>query len=915
MKTRRHTWLFAASSAAALLASASQASAQDRADEDIGSDPAAPAPDETGEAIVVTGSRVIREGYSAPSPTTIVGAEQIEAAAPGNIADYLNTLPALPGSATTRQGNNSISAGTTGMNRLDLRGIGTNRTLVLVSGRRFVGSTLGGDVDVNAIPNALIERIEVVTGGASAVYGSDAVAGVVNFVLDEDFTGLEGEAQYGESRYGDAEQYRFELAFGAPFADGRGHFLIAGEYARNDGVPNSLDRPWFRQWDTLINPDGPPREITRSGVIDTRVAAGGLITGGPLQGITFDPDGTPRQFDYGDFRSGVLAAGGEGEGFYSVVSLEARLKRRNLFGRVSYELTDNVAAFAEASFANTRSQTNSSRNYFRANLTILNDNAYLPEAVRDAMADAGVTSVPYGMILGIAQPNLDIDTYRAVAGLEGGFGDGWTWESYYQYGQSNLDDRIRNVTNTSRLRLALDAVFDGTGRIVCRSTLTDPDNGCVPLNSFGGASASDAALAYVNGTPWFTQTMKQHVAAASMSGEPFSTWAGPVSVAFGGEYREESVSSDSDEVGQNRGWLFGNFLPTSGSVNVKEAFAETLVPLAEGVPGAQSLYFNGAARVTDYDTSGTVVTWKAGLTWEPLTGMRLRATRSRDIRAPNLNDLYQAGLTQRQNVDDPERGGISTNINRISSGNLALEPEIADTTSIGVVFEPAFLPQLRGSVDYFSIDIADAITTLSNQQVVDRCFEGDTSICEFIRRDADNVITDLFIQPINIASLQVEGLDFDLSYRDDLDWISADGSIALRVLASHVFRYVQDNSFVSQDFAGENSGNVPSWRVNATALYRQGPVGLSLTGRFISAGTLDNDWVEGVDIDNNHVPSVLYVDLGGSYALSEQAEVYFRVDNLFDKQPPVVANELLGTNPTLYDTIGRIVRVGVRFAL
>src|SRR5690606_31223602 len=216
-----------------------------------------------------------------------------------------------------------------------------------------------------------------------------------------------------------------------------------------------------------------------------------------------------------------------------------------LFARASYDLSDRFEVFGEARYTNSLAITNSSRNYFPANQTIFADNAYLHPAVKQAMADAGVTSVPYGLLLGVASSHIDIDTYRAVVGFDAQLGSGWRWEGYYQYGQTNLDDRIYNVSNTGNLARALDAVVAPNGSIVCRSTLTDPDNGCVPINTFGGDAVSSAALAYVNGTPFYEQRMKQHVVATSISGQPFSTWAGPASVAFGAEYRDQSVSGES----------------------------------------------------------------------------------------------------------------------------------------------------------------------------------------------------------------------------------------------------------------------------------------------------------------------------------------------------------------------------------
>jgi outer membrane receptor protein involved in Fe transport len=866
------------------------------------------------DTVRVTGSRVMSGAYESPTPVTMIELEQIEMAAPNNIADYLNTLPSMVGDRTTTQGNNAISAGSTGMNRLNLRGLGSDRTLVLVDGRRFVGSTLEGNVDANGLPNGLIRSVDVVTGGASSVYGSDAVAGVVNFMLDTRYTGIKGFAQVGQSGQQDDEQTNVGLTFGTPFAGGRGHFLFNAEYAKNEGVGAVRDRDWFRGWGTMNNPawtatNGEPNLITVPFLNRPNEAVGGLITSGPLQWTTFDPDGSPRRFDYGTLdRTGTSSSGGELDGHFASMSLKGAVERHNTFARGSFEVSDNFEVFAEASHARSVVNTNSSYNYYGGTLTIRSDNPYLDPVTRDAMAAAGVTSAAYGLLLGDASPRVEVNTYRAVFGVNGTFGRDWELDAYYQYGESQLDTQVMNTTNSTRLGLALDAVVDpGNGQIVCRSSLAAPTNGCVPINTFGGASMSDEALAYVQGNPYLRQTMKQQVLSASVRGEAFQMPAGAVITAFGVEHRRESVVGSSDEAGQAREWLFGNFLPTRGENKVNEAFSEILMPLVE-----DKLTFNGAARVADYSYSGTELTWKAGLTWKPVDSVLIRGVRSRDIRAPNLSDLYQAGVTQRQNVNDPWFGNIRRNIERVSEGNLDLTPEIADTYSLGVVYTPT--ADFQAAVDYYQIDIRDAISTLTNQQTVDRCYDGDQTLCQYVSRDATGALNGLVLKPVNIAKRVVRGVDFDMAYHQPMRVFSEDGGIDLRLVATRLIESRTENPFTSYDYAGENTGSSVKWRALGSATYKQGPLRLGASVRFVGSGVQRNDWVEGVDIDDNSVPSTWYLGLSGSYRFADdKLEAFFRVDNALDKDPVVISTNNNGLNATLYDVLGRYMSVGLRF--
>lgn len=896
-------------------------------------DQGVPAAEPTGEVvpdgsdIVVTGSRIVRNGYSAPTPTTVVDAQQIEAAAPTNIADFVNALPALAPTSTQRTGNAGTSSGTGGANFLNLRGLGPNRTLVLLDSRRVVASSLAGTVDVNNIPNALIKRVDVVTGGASAAYGSDAVAGVVNFILDKGYTGVKGSVQGGLTTRGDAAQVQASLTVGTRFAGGRGHFIISGEYAREEGVDSPVGRPWYQAWKVINNPNytptnGQPLRLVRRDANLSNAAFGGIITGGPLAGTTFSPGGgLARQFQYGSPRFDPYSSGGEPNDYTALVALTPTLQRASVFSRLSYDVSSKLNVFTELSYAISTASSNSAANYRQGTQSISIDNAYLDPAIKARMAALGLTTAPYGLIstgLGMLTPVNRRPTLRAVGGFSGDLGNSWNIDGYYQYGRSDIYNKVLNDSIKDNLTRALDAVRDGSGRIVCRSTLTNPSNGCVPINTFGGDAISDAARAYVNGIPTLHMRLIQHVAGVAVHGEPFSTWAGPVSVASGFEYRRESVGGVNDPISQVNGFQSGNFHASTGALSVREGFGEVVVPLANDIPFIKKLEFNGAARVTNYSFSGTVTTWKLGGSYEPVSDLRFRFTRSRDIRAPNLGDLYQAGQVLSQSVADPLNGNKIVPVLRNQTGNLALTPEIAMTTGVGFVYQPSWFPQFRASIDYYSINIKNAIVTLTNQQLVDRCVAGRTSLCNLVIRNGAGTITQLNILPINVSSNRSKGIDFDVSFRQDLPKLGA--NLDLRALVTHVINQITDDGFTVHDFAGENAGSTPRWRGLLSAIYTQGRTQVALSGQFISAGKLDTSWVEGVDIDDNHVASVWYMDLAGTRKIAgDKFEAFFRIENLFDKMPPRVAMgtdiSQTGTNATLYDTIGRTIRVGFRFRL
>lgn len=884
--------------------------------------------------IVVSGSRIVRDGYDAPTPTTVFSADELTSSARINIADVINQLPALGASPNPSTQVGQISAGGTGINSLNLRNLGAARTLVLFDGKRVPAAALSGLVDVNFVPDALVERVEVVTGGASAAWGSDAVAGVVNFVLDKDFTGVKGSAEGGITTFGDNESYKASLSLGTPFAGGRGHVMVSGQLSYNAGL-KGYPRSWYSGAKIMNNPayapdNGQPFYLVHEGTGFSTVAPGAIVTTGPMRGLYFGANGTPAQLNFGPIVSDPYMVGGDwqytdfGNG---PQDLEPMLSRQSIYGRVSYEITDNVQVYAEAMYARAHTSMHSTPEFQFGNITIQRDNAFLPQEVVSRMDELGLDSLrvgtwkaDYGGIL----TETTREQERYVVGATGDadiFGTNWNWNVYANRNKSHIFNSAF-PTITSHFNAAIDAVRDANGAIVCRSTLTNPNNGCVPYNMLGTGVASDAAINYVRGNTWVRADLTQDTFAGSMNGEPFSTWAGPVSIAFGIEHRREKIDSVTDPLSVTSGYWAGNYKALEGSYNVTEAFLETVVPLVE-----DKLDVNLAIRGTDYSSSGYVTTWKAGFNFAPIEDVRFRFTRSRDIRAGNLSELYASGQTGTATISDPFRNNAPTNFFEITSGNPDLKPEKADTIAAGVVFQPSFLPGLAGSVDYFDIKVKDAVASLGFGTILNECFRGDTLLCSQIDRDADGVITHIRRAPLNFQKQMSRGLDFELSYRFPL----FEGELLLRGLATHYMKAELDNGLGAPNSSiGELRGGLPDWKYRLQATYRQGPVIFTVVGRGVTDGVYDRTYIacttncptstaENRTINTNHIDGAFYLDLSTSVELAEGVKASFAVDNVTNRSPSVAARGTgVGSGPIdsygyYFDMIGRRVRAGLQF--
>lgn len=896
--------------------------------------------------ILVTASRVRASGFTAPTPLTVVGAEQIQATAPTQVADILGLVPSFR--TTGQPASATVYA--------DLRGIGAQRTLVLVDGRRHVPTFSDGTVDLGVIPTILIDRTEVVTGGASASWGSDAVAGVINLILKNDLQGIEGTIQAGISDYGDAENYLASLAAGTHFAQGRGHILIGGEYSRDEGIRSlqqpHVARPWAGRGsvgNAGFATNDLPGTIYNTDVRRADVSEGGLITSGPLRGTQFNADGTTSQFGFGQVFGNNMIGGSDN--FADAPTPGGDIKfpfeRYSIMGRASFEVSNAFEVFVEGTFASVISTglAQPARNngavtgaptctatQLVSNLGSIQvpiDNPYLPEAVRQQMLDAGVSCFNMGRVFrdpGMGEFRVRDGSpaiYRGVIGAQGDLFGNWQWDAYYQYGRNEFQQRRIGNVDVVKFRRAIDAVAAGDD-IACRvnadADTGNDDPGCVPFNLFGNGAPSAQAIDYVTGISTFDMITTQQVAAVSANGDLFSIWAGPVSAAFGAEYRKEEIDAVADPVSERNGWHSSNRKAISGEYDVKEVFGELAIPLLRDWVLARSLDINLAARYTDYSSSGGVTTWKAGATWDMTDELRLRTTRSRDIRAGNLGELFTPTAVGVTNVRDPRTSAVIP-VPVTRQGNRSLAPEKADTLTAGIVYQPDWISGLRLSVDYYDIEIAGQIGTLQPDDVLRRCFiDNVAQFCDAVTTGASNEITGVTVQFENLDRFETNGLDLEAAYSTPVDRIfgGGDGDIQLRLLANYIHKLATTAAATAAttDVAGEF--NNPHWSVFGQMSYRGARFGTALDLRWFAGGVIDNDFIEsevsrdGVNINN--VSPTLYANLTFDYDFSanqdKSLQAFLRIGNLLNQAPPF---PVTGEGRTLYDPTGRSYRAGIRF--
>ena len=919
------------------------------------------------EQVVVTGTH-ISGGFSAPTPVTAVSADALAEVAPSNIPDALNKLPEFRNSSSNSTSPTWNSNALTQGNYLNLRNLGTQRSLILVDGLRMPDTQPTGGVDVNTIPQALIQHVDVVTGGASAVYGSQAVVGVVNFVLDKKFTGAKFNAQTGISAYGDDPSSKFTGVYGTDFDGGKGHFEISAEHYFIAGIHDIDRRPnGDKGYDYVGSATASSPDQVYPDVRFTYADAGGTITtAGALHWYQFNSDGTvhPENLGPGPTTNPNNYCYQCSGGRWYHNWLTSKLRNDQIFVRGSYEIFPNVTAHAQvftSEAADVLGIQYDGRLGGTTNITIFNDNPYLNPSVLSVMTANKITSFSMGKLSEEAPEYMDHAITRSGDfnfGLDGELGD-WHWTADYIYGNA-FSASHDNEFNNQRFYAAVDAVRDPkTGNIVCGVTLRNPSllPGCVPINVMGYGNESTAAINYIMGQTYFSVKNTENIATANISGPLFDLPAGAMSMATGVEYRNQAMKeiSNTDPAQASKVDYTGirgvpanvqisdftSIGTAKGSESVVEAYGEFNIPLLKDVPLAQYLELNGAGRMTDYSTSGTVYTWKIGVNYNITNDIRMRGTVSRDIAAPTLYNLF-AGTQITQGVPADTHTGAQGQLTSISQGNPNLKPERGTMIVGGVVLQPEWLPGFSASVDFYNLRINGSIANLNFANLNLLCDQsgGTAAACANIIRPfpwsdhtAANYPTLVLTTYINQGSQVQSGLDLEVGYQFDADSLISgmDGNFNLHAFVSQVLldkqqlapglAYTQNNYYGS---------SVPL-EMFLQQGYQTGNWTFGINERFLASTHKGNSTNR---VYNNYAfePAIWYFGGNISYKLDDAGfmdwlggkdvgkEIFFNAVNMFNRAPPVVpdccnAGEQYPTDYHKYDVVGGYYTVGIRLKL
>ena len=935
------------------------------------------------EQMVVTGSRIARPDLQASSPINVVSAADVQLSGSVNIENVLNELPQVAPSLGGTTNNGGTGAAT-----VDLRALnavsGAQRTLVLVNGRRFLTSDAEGRVDLNTIPASLIERVEVVTGGASAIYGSDAIAGAVNFILTKDFEGVEVGSQYSITDEGDAETKNVNVTVGGNFADGDGNAVVFVDYYDR----NALLAGARGFSDTALTDFGTGEflEVGSSRIPGGQVVQGDLIVPDRSVGTNagFQPDGTPF-------------AAPDSFNFQPTNFLQTPQERFLIHGQAEYRVNGYLEAYTEATYANNQVDQQLA---FDANdipdgaapLFVPLDNPLIAAnadlvtfletnfdqgTLGDEDAGDGIATISdFRRRMTENGPRFEereFDAYRILIGFRGDVpipvGANWSYDLHYSFSRTNRTSIFDAFTSDLRIQQALFATTDPvTGEPVC----VDASGDCAPLSVFGEGQISEAAAAFIAPTAIEFEETEQQILNASLTGDIFELPAGPIGVAFGFEFRDEEAALTPDLFLQTGELGPGNDNdPTEGGFEVREFFGEAVIPIVRDLPFAKSIDLEGAFRVADYDTVGTNVSFKGGGSWEVFEGLRLRGLFQRAIRAPNVDELFQGqsansesatdlctssqvtaenaasfGLSLAQynqfcidqGVPDPSVFVADSQIFTVTAGNPDLMEETANTITAGVVITPSQVPGLTVIVDYYRIEVEDAIDDIDADTVQELCFQAfdlNDLFCQAIVRNPINgSISQLNSQRVNLGAELREGFDWQVDYSFQLgdllpfgEGVSGIDGATIRLF--HVGNYTLNNETTPVPgaqpldcngiFGGGCTGlgnfAQPKWRLTNNIDYAYGPVSMRNQVRVI--GSLDNinlgSEPPGVTLVTPDTGIEVYWDVAFTYDIVDQFQLFFGVNNLLDNDPPILGFDFAGlgggadsnTDPSLYDVIGR----------
>lgn len=972
------------------------------------------------EEIQVTGTRIrMTDGMAAPTPVTSVTPEELMNFEPGgSIAEQMTSLPQFFNVVTAQTGTPGLFD-TGGGSYLNMRGLNANRTLVLLDGSRVPPADKRGTVNVDNFPTALMRSVDVVTGGASAAYGADALGGVTNFIIDREFEGLKINLSTGVNEFNkDGKNYNMSVAGGRQFGD-RLHVIGSVETKTTDEIyraASELDQDWYKRWGYVTNPaykasDPPgtnPQRITVPWVAPRNYNVAGVISGFPrgsaFNGMTFTDDGRNIiPFNAGDSQynaaNATLTVGG------SEVDRAMRagngqvgngVDQRTGFLGMQYEVSDNFTVFGQALVGRVESLNLAEHTgYSMGNqgpayyLTVYRDNPYIPAQLASAMDAARITSFQIakaGNYYGEYAPGSNEFTHTTFTteswqlGFDTQLPNGWDLRASWQSGESGKRADEFPSARVDREALARDAVRNPTtGAVQCNVQLRNPtpaelaaapqiqglqgDDGkqlaspigldnsvrdCVPYNVMGAEGMSYDAWKYVHTHKAAETSVEQDFAEALLTGEVHEGWGyGPVSFATGLTYREQSFhdfapQADVNNLGPpvnvpalNIRGIPSAFSPVglaalkgvasnlhqfstveniSGEYDVWEAFGELQLPIWESESGAQSVGGNLAYRSSDYSSSGRSESWKIGLEFQVFEDLRLRTTKSRDVREAAFNERFDKS-TIGANINN-SRTGLTDVATVASVGNPSLRPELADTVVAGFVYQPSWLDGLSLSTDWYEVEISDAIATLGAQVVVDSCFLRNDS-CDLVVLDSTGAVVKVFNPQLNLAQAKVEGIDFETSYRMEPDFFGSETeSLSVRAIVGKLSE--KSTTSANGTFNDQVESTLyPEYTGTLSANYSVGPWSMQWQQRFISESKINVLWVEGRDIDDNTIPFYSFTNAQLSYRMDMENggrwTVNFNVTNLFDKSPAIIPSPTggQGSSSNFGDEFGRRYQLGV----
>lgn len=892
------------------------------------------APEEPEAEVVVTGSRITRPDLVGSSPIATISAEALKTQNTITVEQILTANPQFQPGGTGASNNPGDGAAT-----VDLRGLGPNRTLVLIDGKRAPSYDTTGAVDVNTIPTALIKRIDILTGGASAVYGSDAIAGVVNFVLDDRFTGLRADGSAQISRYGDAGQYDAALTGGIKLGD-RGNLVASVGYSKRNTLKFG-DRSLLTH---TVDSNDPCLSHPSTCTTDS----GGSSNTTPT---AFDIPGAGRQQirDDGSLSSDVIPYG-----FNSVNYGQIPLERYNGMALGRYEIADGIEIYGRGNYEHVKSITNLAPTATAGyTFDISPNNPFLTAGERaaffDTAANPDLVINPDGTsTVGIRRRVTETggrtelhttESYQLVGGVRGAINPDFSFDAFVQYGHVKKHEVLTNDLSYSALTQALDVVSGPNGP-QCRDT----SGGCIPLNLFTTGTLSAKSLAFVLRNATQDTTTSQFIAGGNVTGNlrfiqsPFAN--NPAAINVGVEYRrEKGVTTVSDDYASGDLIYYGQGQNIGGRYDTKEVYIEAKIPIVQDRPFIHALDLEGGYRYSDYSTAGGVSTYKYGGDYSPVDGLRFRGIYQRAVRAPNIYELYSPviGGTGSLNAD-PCAGTISTavaticqaqgapassigripepvagQINIFTGGNPDLEVEKSDTFTVGVVVNPPSLRAFSMSLDYYNIKINNAIDVASPQSVINACFNsGSAAACQSIKRNtldgslSGNLKFGVPATEQNLTQIATDGLEFNTEYHGAT---SGGFTYAVSYAANYVFNYKQDGYQYAGHFGADSSPHEPMSRYKHVVTVGLGLGGVNLTTRwrFLSKVTADAD----TDILKSTIPAFSYFDETATFSVNKSFDFRVGVQNMFDKQPPIVGSTV-GTDsnagntfPNTYDVIGR----------